>query len=554
MNVGRSLLAGLLSVQLLFSIAQPRTVGLLQTSNEVTPGYVLFSPIFARETYLIDKCGYLVNKWQSPYLAGQTAFLTREGLLLRTARIPGSITGGGVGGRMQLLDWDGTVIWSYDIANDSMHQHHVALPLEDGTIMAAVWKKNSRQSAINKGFIPSTVPAAGIVSDMVIHFRPVGADSITILWQWDFWDHTVQDYDTDADNYAVISDHPELLDVNFREDPGANTAEWIHLNAIDYDPVNNLVLVSSKFHNEIYVIDRSTTLQEARGHTGGKYGKGGDFIYRWGNPRSYGRGTREHHWLYGQHDVQFIDEGLPGAGNILLFNNGSNRTDSLYAVVEEIIPQKNPDGTFRFSSEGRFLPEYPSWSYPKSPDRSFYSSRVSGVQRLDNGNTLICEGNKGLFREVDQAGSLLWLYKNPVNNLGAVLQGINPQNTDVFTIRRYEPGFPGFSGRDLMSGGPLETGSIQGYCEQLNSVTSPQDRGIWLQPNPASDLIEIRSENTTALQYKYQIHDMSGRLFKSGKLSGTERIDITTLPQGCFILTLDLRENGEIYKFAFLKI
>lgn len=535
-----------------FTLAQTRTVGLLETSNDVTPGYVLFSPIFSKETFLIDNCGFLVNKWENTLLPGQTSFLTKDGLLLRTARIPGSLTGGGVGGRMQLLDWDGNVTWMYDIANDSMHQHHMALPLDDGTIMAIVWKKYSREAAINKGFIPSTVPPSGIVSDMVIHFMPMGADSIRILWQWDFWDHTIQDQNPSAMDYGTISDHPELLDVNFREDPGANNAEWIHLNSLDFDPVNNLVLVSSKFHNEIYIIDRSTTTEEARGHTGGTYGKGGDFIYRWGNPRSYGKGTRDHHWLYGQHDVQFIDPGMPGAGNILLFNNGSNRTDSLYAVVEEIVPVRNSDGSFSLSAEGRYLPELPVWSYPDRPDKSFYSSRISGVQRLANGNTLICEGNKGLFREVDDNGEILWLYKNPVNNFGPAQQGAFPPNPDVFTIRRYEPGFSGFNGLILDAGEPLENGSEPGYCVILNKATETTKPDIWLQPNPASEFINVKS--TDIADFKYSITDMTGKPLLSGALFGESRIDISSLPQGCFIVTLRLNESGKISKFAFLKL
>lgn len=549
---------GLLSLFLLFlnsfSVGQERTIGLLQTSNKVNEGYTLFAPIFGRETYLIDKCGYEIHKWPSPLPPGQTSFLSNEGLLLRTLRVPGVLTGGGVGGRMQLVDWDGNVLWSYDIANDSLQQHHTAIPLPDGTIMAAIWKRYSKEAAIQKGFDPTKLTAAGIVSDMVIHFRPVGNRDIEILWQWDFWDHTVQERSSQLSDFGVVSEHPELLDVNFFEDPGANPAEWIHLNSIDYDPVRDLVMVSSKFHNEIYIIDHSTTTAEAMGHTGGRYGKGGDFIFRWGNPRSYGRGTRDDHWLYGQHDVQFIDEGLPGAGNILLFNNGSNRTDSIYSVAEEIVPQLNEDGTYKMSSEGRYLPFSPAWSYPKMPELIFYSSRISSVQRLKNGNTLLCEGNKGLFTEVDTDGKVVWKYKNPVNNFGASFQGLEPQNTDVFTIRRYTPDFSGFADKTLTPGLPLENGNMPEFCEQLNPVDeTKKNEEVTVFPNPAVDYIYLKGETGEGDFGYFEVVSGQGQIVSSGNYFPGRKIDISSHTPGLYMFRLIKNNSIKKINFAFLK-
>jgi len=77
--------------------------------------------------------------------------------------------------------------------------------------------------------------------------------------------------------------------------------------------------------NEIYVIDHSTTPYESIGNSGGRYGKGGDYLFRWGNPANYGRGSQEDQKLFRQHDVQWIKPGLNGAGNILIFNNGAGK-------------------------------------------------------------------------------------------------------------------------------------------------------------------------------------------------------------------------------------
>ena len=48
---------------------------------------------------------------------------------------------------------------------------------------------------------------------------------------------------------------------------------------------------------------------------------GGRLLYRWGNPQSYRAGDRTHQRLFCQHSVKFL-RGVPGEGNILLFNNG----------------------------------------------------------------------------------------------------------------------------------------------------------------------------------------------------------------------------------------
>ncbi|MBT4940429.1 MAG: aryl sulfotransferase, partial [Rhodospirillaceae bacterium] len=48
--------------------------------------------------------------------------------------------------------------------------------------------------------------------------------------------------------------------------------------------------------------------------------------------------------------------------------------------------------------------------YAGSPRLSFYSPHISGMQRLANGNTLICEGGKGCIFEVTPEGEVVWEY------------------------------------------------------------------------------------------------------------------------------------------------
>ena len=531
------------------AIAQ-RTVGLLKSSSNVSDGYILFSPISSKETYLIDNCGQVVNKWSSEFVPGQTAYLLPNGDLLRAGRVAGFFSGGGVGGKIEIFDWNGTLKWSYTLANEKYHQHHIAHPMPNGNILTSVWYKYSKEEAIQKGFRPDKLTNQGIWSDRILELKPLPENKAEIVWEWDFWDHTIQDLDSTKSDYGKIADHPELLDVNFFEDPGGNPAEWIHLNSLDYNPQLDQILVSSKYHNEFYIIEHTASTQLAKGHTGGKYGKGGDFLYRWGNPRSYGRGTEANHWLFGQHDVQWIKSGMQGAGNILLFNNGSNRKDQLYSSVEEIVPPINPDGSYRLETGKSYGPLLPDWNYQGNPKTSFYSSRVSGVQRLTNGNTLICEGNKGNFIEVTGNNKIVWQYENPINNFGAIAQGETPVNNDVFKISKYLTSYSGFKDKVLSPLKTLEENPSDYSCEKLSSLSPKEKTTFMVYPNPATYYLII--QNDVYHDIKYTVTDILGRRVLSG-ITNNDKIDIIDLPSGKYILNFLNASTKVYYNFTFLK-
>jgi hypothetical protein len=158
------------------------------------------------------------------------------------------------------------------------------------------------------------------------------------------------------------------------------------------------------------VIDHSTTTKEAASHTGGNSGKGGDILYRWGNPQTYDRGTSSDQKLFGQHDAQWIKPGLPGEGDILIFNNGVTRPGSHYSSVDEITSPILENGSYYLEDESAYGPAEQTWIYTADPATSFYSSSISGVQRLANGNTLICSGETGKIFEVTLEEETVWQY------------------------------------------------------------------------------------------------------------------------------------------------
>ena len=187
-----------------------------------------------------------------------------------------------------------------------------------------------------------------------------------------------------------------------------------HVNAIKYNAELDQIAFSSPDLNEIFIIDHSTTTKEAAGHRGGRWGKGGDFLYRWGNPQNYQQGDAADRKLFHQHDVRWIEKGMPGAGNLTVFNNDIHYRDSLnYSAIYELAPPTDSKGNYLLEQGKAYGPEKPVWTYIAPDTFSFFSSFISGAHRMRNGNTFINEGAKARFFEVNKEGKVVWEYLNP---------------------------------------------------------------------------------------------------------------------------------------------
>ncbi len=160
----------------------------------------------------------------------------------------------------------------------------------------------------------------------------------------------------------------------------------------------------------------STTTEEAAGHSGGRWGRGGDLLYRWGNPRAYGRGDETDQRTFGQHDVRWIPDGLPGAGNMLVFSNNVPGPDGPHSEVFEIMPPTDDAGRYVLNGADPFGPTTPTWSYAAPDPTSFHSPFISGAHRLPDGHTLITSGGPGRFLEVTAEGEIVWEYRSPLRS------------------------------------------------------------------------------------------------------------------------------------------
>ena len=393
-------------------------------------GYTLFSPEYCRYTFLINNNKRIIHWWKSDYIQGLGTYLldNKELIRLDLPKVNTVFHGGGIAGRVEKFDENSNLLWEYEYSDTFHCSHHDIEPLPNGNILMIAWEYRTKAEAIAKGRNPSRLQSDSLWPDHIIEVQPTGHSSGEIVWEWHVWDHLIQDYDSTKDNYGIVQDHPELVDINY----GPTTQDWNHINAVDYNEQYDQILLSVHNFNEIWIIDHNTTTEEAASHVGGKYGKGGDLLYRWGNPAAYKSGDKGDQQFFGQHGANWIDSGCPGEGNIIVFNNGDR--NRRYSTVDEIQPPVDNNGNYSYVPGTAYGPTEPIWEYVAENPADLYSPTLSNAQRLPNGNTLICSANQGLFLEVTTGKTVVWKYTNIIPS---------PFHNAVGRIQRYPVNYPG---------------------------------------------------------------------------------------------------------------
>jgi hypothetical protein len=486
--VGRAIQAGSLSTagsDFVPTKPPPMPPALTVNDPKAFPGYTLVGNLRTPYTYLIDLQGRVVHIWNSPLSMGVDAHLLANGNLLHSARLPGEelvFSGPGDGGRVQEITWEGQLIWDFKFHNAKKLQHHAITPLPNGHILIIAWEPKSPEETIAAGRRPELAKEPWL-SDSIVEIEPSGRKGARVVWEWHAWDHIVQDYDRGKPNFGNVRDHPELVDINFRDtwhtagSPAIPSVQqpdqlarlrslgyvgnkptaagnrgtlddWLHINATAYNAGLDQIMMSVRGFDEIWIIDHSTSSKEAAGHTGGRSGRGGDLLYRWGNPHAYRAGTTKDQQLFGQHDAHWIDKGLPGEGHVLLFNNGPNRLD--YSSVDEIVlPPADERGRYAWPAGQACGPERPIWSY--SEPAHFLAALMSSAQRLPNGNTFVCSGEQAILFEVTPAKKVVWQYASRVSPAPGMMAP-----NGIFRAHRYGGNYAGLSGKALVPGKTVE--------------------------------------------------------------------------------------------------
>jgi hypothetical protein len=467
--------------------------GLVVHKAGVSPGYVLYSPLTDTSTYLLDNEGEVVHTWSSAF-GPSGVYLMDDGSLLRCGRLldPPFFHGGGIYGRLERIAPDGEVTWTYDLATDQRMIHHDVEPLPNGNVLFIAWERIEPRDALAKGRHPEALHREeGLWPDMVFEVRPTLPSGGEIVWEWHSWDHVVQDFDTRSEGYTPIALRPGRFDVNgdHRDEPALSPVElarlqererqmralgyvggndsnedkdrrrrpdWMHTNAIDYHAEYDLIVLSSPEFSELYVIDHSTSTEQARGTSGGRWGQGGEILWRWGHPRRYAFGDDGDQALWYQHDPQWLDGSNAGAAvggegqavapglRLTVYNNGGGRPGGDRSSVDELVLPFQPERGFTRAEGEPWGPTEPDWSY-EEPEQ-FFSSFISGAQRLPNGNTLICQGKDGRVFEVTRAGEVVWEFRNPTVGDAPPPKGVGggpALGFAVFRATRYAPDHPG---------------------------------------------------------------------------------------------------------------
>jgi hypothetical protein len=381
----RSWLAGVVSSLVAAAISAAPSVyptGMTISKPGVQPGYVVFGAPDG-SAYAIDVKGQVAAKWSAPEantLIGYARPLANGNLLARTsvARQAAAAAGGyaeaaAVPSSVE-FGQDGKLVWKYTDTVRGLH--HDLERMENGNTLFVCANDIDRPD----------ISKLKLRDDCLIEVDKAGK----VVWEWKTIDH-LEELGLPREAKDAIMNGYGGTRTGLGAPPATSAFDYLHMNAASPIPsglgytdprfrAGNIV-VSYRYINTIAVIDRAS----------------GKIVWKMVGVS------------IGQHHTHFIPPGLPGAGHLLVFDNG---------LVDE---NTNP---MRISSRpnSRVLEIDPLtdkivWHYSADmsnrPIWTFYSHYISGAQRQPNGNTLICEGANGRIFEVTPAGEIVWEFVNP---------------------------------------------------------------------------------------------------------------------------------------------
>ncbi|MBL4702921.1 MAG: aryl-sulfate sulfotransferase, partial [Flavobacteriales bacterium] len=413
-------------------------------------------------------------------------------------------------GKIQELDPNANVVWEYVYSDANHLSHHDFCPLPNGNVILTAWEVRTGSEMVQAG-------STGSDESWPTHFvelEPDGAGSATIVWEWHIWDHLIQDNDSTKDNFGVIADHPELMDINavpmFAFFPGEG--DWFHVNGISYNETLDQLVFSSRQASEFYIIDHSTTTAEAATAAGGNSGMGGDFLYRWGNPSNYGApGTQE--IPAATHDPRWIPAGRPYAGYIQFWNNEGVSANQ--STVDLILPPETGN-TYSFTAGSSYAPT----AYSKRHVTLVSSSGQSASDRMSNGNIFVSVSGEYMY-EVDSNDNMIWQY-----------------NAGPGKAFRYECDHPGLTA--LLGADPC---NLVG----LNEISIPN---ISIYPNPSAGVFNIQGLDLNN-DIEILVYDVFGKLILSA--ANTDTFTLQNKPVGMYMANIMVNGKRVMTKMVIIE-
>lgn len=524
-------------------------------------GYTLIATQNSTTAKLIDTASATYHSWTG--LTGGTGYscyMLPGGTLLRSVSVSNStFSGGGMTGRVQKVDWNGTLLWDFTYSSSTYCCHHDICPMPNGNVLLISYESKTASEVSQAG----CQSAIAMWPDKIVEVQPTGATTGTIVWEWHLWDHLCQSYNSSANNYvSSVGDHPELFNIN-----ASVQKEIFHMNGLDYNPMLDQIVCSAHNTNEFYVIDHSTTSAEAAGHSGGRSGKGGDFLYRWGKPSNYGQtGTTIFNVL---HDAHWIPEDCPNAGYLVALNNkGISNTQS---CIDQASPPYN-GFNYNYTANTAYTPS----TYTLRQNCTGGTSNMGNSEQYPNGNMMICLALSGTVYETDPSGTTIWSYSASgttpqahrysacyLTNAAPATPTIT-SNGSVLTssaASAYQWYFNGsqIPGATSQSYTATQTGTYQVRITDANgcvymysalldfTVTNAAElfaaaTEFSLYPNPTNGIVHIAGDFTSEKNYTVIVTDAVGHVVM--QTANQQQLDLSSLADGIYFVSVSTEQNG----------
>lgn len=528
--------------------------------------YTLYSTQNGSNAYLIDTSGVTYHTWTfaANKKTGYSSYLLPGGTIVRSVANQGNaLNGGGMTGAVQKADYNGTILWDFVYSSATYCLHHDICPLPNGNVLMISYEVKTAAEATQAGCSQNMV----IWSEKIIEVQPTGATTGTIVWEWHAWDHLVQNANAAKDNYyATIVDHPELLNINYQ-----TTKDWMHMNGLDYNANLDQISFSSHALNELYVIDHSTTSAQAATHAGGNSGKGGDLLYRWGNPAAYSAtGTNIFHTV---HDAHFVPEDCPHAGDLVGYNN--NGISNNQSCVDRVKPPRN-GYNYTITAGSAYLPS----TYTQRHVCNGHNNNMGNSQNLPNGNILVCVAQSGLIYEADSNGNTIWsktiagTVPQAFRYSACYVSGNNPvptpiisQSGNVLTASTNGASYIWYLNGTVISGATnqsyaaTQSGTYQVQVKDANGcistisvefayintgiATEYNSQAFQVFPNPTTSALYLAGTAIDKGNYSLYLYDVYGKGVLTAQ--NTAKLEVGNLPNGVYYLTL---KNGNNQSFT----
>ncbi len=456
--------------------------GIALNTPEALRGYALVENFSSN--YLVDNCGKVVHEWSNVSDTDLHAKLLPTGNLMYIRN-----------NTIYETRWDGShevVIQNFD---NNLEFVYEVIKLPNGNYLS-LGRRGLNFSGFQDLGYPTNLGNPSVV-DVVIE---LDKDSGEIVWEWNISDHVIQERDSTLPNYGKLSENPGKLNMDAISDYDWEFYESFMINGMDYNPELDQIALSVRKIGEVCLIDHSTTTEEAKGSTGGVHGKGGDIIYRWGNPQNYDQGTASDRTLYFQHNPNWILHG-EHKGKMICYNNRLSTPWPTYSSAPIFDPVKDADGFYVKNENEAFMPILPELKYDQvSTGTEFYSGYTSAAKYLSNGTLMITEGVNGRIMEVDVDGSLLWEY-------------IVPDVGYVFRTEKYALDYPAFDGQNFVAGETIEFPPSSYDCTDFaTDVKDLPDGEKMISLSYVDDFQTARIVSNSNVAYTYKVYDANGKL------------------------------------------